>query len=578
MIINIQDQNNHAPLFAPTQYQNTISEAAPVGTTVVKVEATDKDIGAGGQIVYNITDPTSTFKVGFDGSVVLIRKLDYESVQSYNLTVTARDNGNMQSTNQANIFIQLVDVNDNMPVFDLKYYRVMVHENSSIGTSVLTVNARDNDRTRNSIRYSLVNNPDSQSFGLNSITGGLRLQRSLDYETQMTFTFNIEARDSANQKLYGYSHVTVTVGDINDNKPVFVSSASSHSISVLETVNIGTLLTVIIATDRDTGKNGQITYSIQSGNEAGKFQNQDGHIRLLGDLDYLTQKRYDLVMVATDSGTPQKSSSVTLTINVLKYNESIPVFNPSSYLINIPENRPVNDIALLSFGVMKSLPGSPMSLYFHEATNYPEFRINGTDLYLTKGLDFETTPYYDVLVIAMDYERDMAVARLRINVQNLNEFTPRFTQSVYIGNIAEEAFIGHSVLSLSATDRDGDLLYYKIVSSVPGDAFELSGRDVVVKSQIFPRTYEFNVQVTDRTFNSLISKVMVLVTQTSRPSFPNSSYIISVPETTDVGHVLLKLTAGFGATYTIESSEAKLMFNMNSNGKLLIFFACKLKE
>lgn len=570
MIINIQDQNNHAPLFAQTQYQNTISEAAPVGTTVVKVEATDKDTGAGGQIVYNITDPTSTFKVGFDGSVILIRKLDYESVQSYNLTVTARDNGNMQSTNQANIFIQLVDVNDNMPVFDLKYYRAMVHENSSIGTSVLTVNARDNDRTRNSIRYSLVNNPDAQSFGLNSITGGLRLQRSLDYETQMTFTFNIEARDSANQKLFGYAHVIVTVGDVNDNKPIFKSGSSQNSgmsISVQENTNIGTLITVITASDKDAGLNGQITYKIQSGNEASKFVNENGHIRLVGDLDYLTQNKYILTIVATDRGTPSSSSAYVLTINILKYNESVPFFNPNYYMINIPENRPINDNPLITFGVMKTLPGSPISIHFHEATVFPEFRINGTSLYLAKELDFETTEYYDILVIAMDFERDMAVARVRINVQNLNEFTPRFTQSVYVGSVAEEAFIGHSVLSISATDTDGDLLYYSIVSQVPNDAFELSGRDVIVKSQITPRNYEFNVQVTDRTFKSTVSKVMVIVTKTSRPTFAQSAYIVSTSETAATGKVLLTLNAGDSATYVIESTEAKKMFSINSTGK-----------
>ena len=49
------------------------------------------------------------------------------------------------------------------------------------------------------------------------------------------------------------------VRDTNDNRPVF--SQSEYYVSVLENAAQGTTVTIITATDADSGTNGEIVYS-----------------------------------------------------------------------------------------------------------------------------------------------------------------------------------------------------------------------------------------------------------------------------------------------------------------------------
>ena len=569
VIVNIIDANNHIPQFSPINYQNTISEAAPIGTTVLKISAEDLDTGVGGKILYTIQDLTATFKVGDDGSIILIKPLDFETKKTFNFTVTARDGGNLHAQHSAQLFLTVVDVNDNEPVFDLKYYHKSIRENIIVGSSILTFNAQDSDHIGNSVRYSLISNGDSNSFLLNNTTGVLTVVSPLDYEIKKVYTFNIRAQDSANRKLIAVTHVTVDVIDVNDNAPSFVD-VNTYEISVIENINMGTLLIVVSAIDQDSGNNRIIRYNITGGNDDRKFMIEDGHIRLIGKLDYQIKKKYTLNIVATDGGKPQLFSSNIVTVHVIKYNESVPMFQKGFYSIPIPENRPVNSVPLMTFVITKTLPGSPVTLSFHPGTVFEEFNLRGNDLLLAGSLDFETKRSYDILVLATDHERDMALATVRIVVQNLNEHAPKFTRPIYQGSVPELAYIGHSVLALTATDRDGDSLYYSVVGNVPGDAFQLSDKNVVVNSRLITGTYEFNVVVNDRTFQSSVSKVSIIVTAVFKPIFPDTTYIVSVLESTENGSIILSVVAGDhnqGITYSIESIEAREVFGVNSTGK-----------
>lgn len=56
--------------------------------------------------------------------------------------------------------------------------------------------------------------------------------------------------------------VTVTLSDENDNRPVF--DLQRYEASVVENATIGHTVTVVRATDDDSGSNGVVTYSFQS--------------------------------------------------------------------------------------------------------------------------------------------------------------------------------------------------------------------------------------------------------------------------------------------------------------------------
>ena len=569
VIINIKDENNHPPRLFPLEYKNTISEAAPVGTTVLKILATDLDTGVGGLIAYTIQDTTVTFVIQKDGYIVSIKPLDYETKQSYTLIVTARDGGGLLAARSAKVYITVSEVNDNQPVFDLMYYRQSVREDSIVGSDILTVTARDSDIIGNTINYHIIPNTDSSSYSVHRNTGVISLLAPLDYEVKKLYTFNVRAEDAGNGSLTGLTHVTIDITDLNDNSPVFVSPVRAHEITVIDSIYVGTLFTVVSATDKDTGINSDITYKITSGNDREKFTlDQNGQIRLIRRLDATKQNKYVLAVTAVDGGQPQRSTLENVIIHVLRFNESTPVFQPSFYNIYIPENTDIN-ITLIALSVAKTMTGSKYNLSFHPSTVFNEFYLNGNNLMLVKELDYEQIPYYDLLILAIDEERDTAMARVRVNVQNLNEHVPQFTKQIFEVSVPELAYIGHSVISLSATDKDEDfILHYRVVGPMPGNYFSMEGNVVRVRNRLVPGTFEFKVMVTDLTFNSRTAKVRILVTSVFSPAFAKPTYIANVHETHSVGQQITRLSAGEnkGITYSIESRDARLVFTINSTG------------
>ena len=567
VIINIVDTNNHGPVFSPLVYNNTVSEAATVGTTILRVMATDKDTGAGGKVFFSIQDPTSTFIVDNNGDVVLNKALNYENRQGYTLAVTAKDGGNVQSTNTASVYITVTEVNDNQPTFELLYYKKDCPEDYNVSTSLLTVKATDRDRIGNTILYSIITNGDSVSFNVNPTTGVIQLAKALDYETQKRYTFTVKAEDSGNKQLFGNAHVTIDITDVNDNNPQFVSGLKSHNITVIENIHIGSLLTVVTATDQDSGHNGFVSYSIVAGNEAGKFViDGNGQIRLIKTLRGLQQRIYTLTVNAKDAGSPERSTNAIVTINVRKYYESVPVFNSSIVNLFVPENTPVNS-KLLTLAFTKTMPGSNMTISFHRIPKFPEFALKGNDMILVKSLDFETKKLYNIIIIATDAELDATFAHIILHVQNLNEHAPQFDRSIYEKSVSELAYIGHSVLSLIATDHDGSKMFYKITTAVPDNAFVLKDNVVLVNGKLKRQRYEFTVSVDDGTFHSSTAKVIITVRKENIPAFGKSTYIVNVREDLVVGEVFLNVSACSGCNYTIESVELNKLFHINSFGK-----------
>lgn len=131
-----------APEFV-TPNITTVSENIPLNTVVMTVKAVDKDEGRNGYIEYFMApDPevNGYFSLGnVDGILRATGKLDRELKSSYTIIVTAKDRGDPPNVTKTKVTINILDENDNSPVFDPKQYSASVPENASIGASVLQV-------------------------------------------------------------------------------------------------------------------------------------------------------------------------------------------------------------------------------------------------------------------------------------------------------------------------------------------------------------------------------------------------------------------------------------------------------
>lgn len=363
VIINVWDINDNAPAFtcAPDNCHSSVAESSPPGTFVVEMTAVDLDDAAVGQnaiLTYRITEnvhnannadlfsidsSTGTISVAAEG-------LDREFADTHRLVVEARDGGGMTGTATATIVV--TDINDHVPKFKEDRCGARLPESSEEDAPILELSAVDPDAgTYGQLAFSVVAGDPEQRFYMVSHrleqTGTLRLKKKLDFEKpgEQRFNLTIKVEDSDFSSLI---HCQVLVEDENDNAPVF--TPDSHLLSPLpEDITIGTSIIQVVAADADSGLNGDILYSIlpQSDPDGQFAVSRAGVVTVARPLDRETVAGYELVVIATDRGTPPLTGSVTVHLPLLDVNDNGPELE-TAYAPVLWENSPPPQVVWLN--------------------------------------------------------------------------------------------------------------------------------------------------------------------------------------------------------------------------------------
>lgn len=157
--VYLEDLNDCSPMFIPKSYSCHVLEDIPVGTVITWLQTQDPDPGLGRVNYFLTNDFNGTFKVNMEsGAVKVAKELDFEKQQFYNLSVIAEDCFSAQLRSFSYVEVKVVDVNENFnePSFSEFAVKATVKENSRIGTSVVQVTAKDNDKGRDGLlKYSI---------------------------------------------------------------------------------------------------------------------------------------------------------------------------------------------------------------------------------------------------------------------------------------------------------------------------------------------------------------------------------------------------------------------------------------
>ena len=208
------------------------------------------------------------------------------------------------------------------PVFAAPLYNATVLDNTPIGTKILQVQASDADSGRNGqLLFLLVNgNVASPSFTIDSISGDVFTSSAFDYESSSPHLFKLKivASDNGTPRRSSFVYMYINVLDVNDHCPVF-DSFHTKWLNISQHSHPGTLLTVISASDKDSGLNGEVRYGLPHGSHLdGAFNigEESGELTVVGELK---GKEYRLVIVARDLGKPSCSRQTDVTVNVFDW-------------------------------------------------------------------------------------------------------------------------------------------------------------------------------------------------------------------------------------------------------------------
>uniref|UniRef100_A0A8C4ZT26 Cadherin, EGF LAG seven-pass G-type receptor 3 n=1 Tax=Gadus morhua TaxID=8049 RepID=A0A8C4ZT26_GADMO len=576
VFITVLDENDNVPQFSEKRYVVAVREDVRPHSEILRVSATDHDKDGNAAVHYNIISGNSRGQFNIDsvtGEIQVVAPLDYEAEREYTLRVRAQDNGRPPLSNNTGIVsVQVTDVNDNPPIFVSTPFQASALESAPIGSSILHIQAIDTDSADNArLEYRLTGTGTDTPFVINGATGWVTVRSALDRESVEHYFFGVEARDYGMPPLSATASVTITVMDVNDNRPEFVQKEYFSRLN--EDAVVGTSVASVTAVDRDV--NSAVTYQITGGNTRNRFAISTaggaGLLSLALPLDYKQERRYVLTVTASDR---TLHDTCQVHVNITDANTHRPVFQSAHYSISVNEDRPPGSTVVVISATDDDVGENARITYLLE-DNIPQFRIDpGTGaITLQAELDYEDQMTYTLAITAKDngIPQKSDTTYVEVNVNDVNDNAPQFMSPRYQGSVTEDAPPFTSVLQISATDRDAHAngrVQYTFQNGEDGDGdFTIEPTSGIVRTvrrldrESVP-FYELTAFAVDRGVPPQRTPVHIQVTvldvNDNAPVFPADDFEVLVKENSAVGSVVAQITA----TDPDEGAHAQIMYQI----------------
>lgn len=308
--VAIGDANDHYPEFGASEVLTKIEEHAPRGTKIIKLTATDADSGIFSRITYSLVNSSAArcnaieaFSIDSQTGVVTVKEgtcLDREAGDEIHVFAAAEDGGGLSMS--VKLKIQLIDINDNAPVFEGPE-AMSIRENLPSGTVIGRIKCSDSDLGVNSIIHLQLSENNTkevlmsfdlipykgsvqkhihssfttggQVSGKREVTALLITKRPLDRESMETYTIHLVSTDMGAPSLKSQKSIYLTVLDDNDNQPTPRFPPPGTTIGYHPQIHTNSLygseVAVLRVNDPDKGENGTVVFELQQHSNGSKY-------------------------------------------------------------------------------------------------------------------------------------------------------------------------------------------------------------------------------------------------------------------------------------------------------------------
>ncbi|XP_061463307.1 protocadherin beta-16-like [Rhineura floridana] len=507
--VQIEDVNDNSPKFSKSQFLLEISEHIPTNTRFPLEKAQDSDKGENAVQNYTLS-PNEHFKLDVQShsdsskyvELVLEKPLDREVNPQISLILSAVDGGTPKRTGTAQIIIDVLDANDNVPQFGQSVYKVKLMENSPLDTLIIKVEATDRDfGSYAHITYSFSEVPENElrSFKLNKYTGEIILAGITDYEETSDYEMYIKATDGGG--LSAYCKVIVEVEDENDNAPeVIITSITSP---LPEDSPPDTVVALFSVIDGDSGHNGRTACTAETNLPFVLKPTENNYYQLVTQqpLDREQASEYNITITATDRGSPRLTSTRIVHVHISDVNDNPPVFETTFYEMQLRENNIpgllIGSIHAVDLDTEQNakvtyslLPGKVSD---GPTSSYVSINSETGNLYAIRSLDYEEVKDFHVTVRAQDSGSPPLSSEVivRVHIVDKNDNAPfilyPLQNSTSPSNdlVPRGAEAGYLVTKVVAVDRDSgqnSWFSYQLLKATEPDLFAVGAQNGEVKT------------------------------------------------------------------------------------------------
>lgn len=535
VIIDVEPVNEFRPDISQTSITVLVNELTPVGTVLISTipgegsytyMVTDRDAEPDNVITFSLTQLSDTSFTSFlnlnssTGALSLIRTFDHEGELqtpiALTVTITACDESPpLLTCPNVLVTILIAESNDNLPVFSQNVYNITVSESFPVNEVIATVICTDLDNSIGgfeSYHVSGVSPKETPSgtFSIDTRSGNITLLEPLDFEFTTMYGISVTCRDEGG--LLDNATVVLTVLDANDNAPN-ITTFFDDVIDVNDQILVASEILQFRCTDEDSNENGNITYSTVTVSSF-TIDAITGNVTVSSSLilpDDVFLMDINFTLQCSDQGDPPLSDYTTVFFQIYKNDSTPPIINDSSIsnrLVSISEDAAIGTELVQ---VMATDTTSPGLMYTLQNENSPEiFIINSTTgvITLAQMLDREMNDTYTFVVVVTEIrvapgipESDEAV--VRVEVLDVNDNNPEFSQDVYTVKLREDLEAGEMVGTVLCSDMDVGVsdtsIDYEITGGLPEgtfpDTFSINETSGIIILQL-PLDYELSPQYT----------------------------------------------------------------------------------
>ncbi|XP_030251931.1 protocadherin beta-16-like isoform X21 [Sparus aurata] len=507
------------------------------------------------------------------------------------------------------VTVEINDMNDNAPSFKKDEMKFRISESAVMGAKFVLERAMDLDVGVNGLQSYSLKPTDKFHLKLQNQQDGSKkvemvLQKQLDREAQEHLSLALTAIDGGDPQLSGTMRIEISVLDANDNAPVFTQEV--YKVTVVETVQKGTILCTVSALDADQGSNGKVSYSITNTLDdvpvVFRIDEENGVVALSGNLDYEKAQHYEIHVQASDDG--GLTDSCKIIVEVTDTNDNHPSINIMSKTNSISEDSKPGTVVTI-FNVQDPDSGANGKVACDIGENMP-FLMKSTSkkffsLVTDSDLDRERASEYNISVTCSDegVPSLSSSVTLTLQISDVNDNAPVFERSSYEAYIVENNTPGLSIFTVRARDADWNqnarvsyILEDSSVNGVPVSSYVSVSADSGVIHAVRSFDYEqikdfhFRVKAQDGGSPPLSSNVSVkIMIQDQNDNPPQVLYPVQtggslvaemVPRSADVGYLVTKVVAvdvdsGQNAwlSYKLQKATDRALFEVGlQNGEI----------
>ena len=469
--VTIKDVNDNVPLFEQSFYEANLSEDEAIGKCFLTIKANDQDCGANGTILYSLEKAdTGIFEIDSSSGKLCLKDnsqgdaLDREQRESFSFIAVAKDQGGLSAS--ALIAINVIDVNDNSPIFLPTEYSAKISWNSQtnnwanyIESPILSVRATDADENgpNSDITYHIADGNDEQLFSLDEKSGALHLDKRSPSQQLSSlpkwYSLVVQARDGAGRTSESHARIDIQIVSMEEATN-FSTLKFQYEFNVKEDVSPYSEIGSIPLPSPDYSTT--ITQSSYSGFFS--IDPRTGIIRTEARLDFETHPEVILnIRIQTARGDERFDSQ--LVIHLEDVNDNAPEFPSRVAIASIPEDFPARKVIYMCKATdADSGPDGRITYNLKQNSNdlFYVDRQSGAVWLTNGGLDFEVSKEHYLVIEAEDHGRPKlkATMKLIVHIHDVNDNSPMFDKPSYTVAMSESVTVGSSIATIRASDKD----------------------------------------------------------------------------------------------------------------------------